>query len=159
MQCWGSSNEDDPDARMRRLRMSCDAGNRIFLGSRLNTGQIHFSFDHQQALTLPSYRFHKLVGKQRLRADNAASDQEVTPYRCDAEFLDGLAASEDDSFRKASYCVRAYKRLPGLYDVMFLGEQNGSDDAFSAHYTLAGVEQSQAAAFLSRFLEALGWQN
>ncbi|MEM9744848.1 MAG: serine protease [Pseudomonadota bacterium] len=156
IQCWGSSNDGDDDARMRRLRMSCDSGNRIFIGSRLNTGQIHFSFDETTSLKLPAYRFHHMIGGQRLRADNAATDKDVTPYRCEADFLEQNDRATN-SFRRVTYCVRAYKRLAGLFDILFLGEHNGSDTSFSAHYTLAGIEQDLAAAFHERFLATLGW--
>ncbi|MEM1432564.1 MAG: serine protease [Pseudomonadota bacterium] len=158
IQCWGSSNESDEDARMEQLQMSCDAGNRVFLGARLNTGQIHFSFGQQRSLKLSGMRFHKLIGGTRLQADNRAGKEDVTAYRCNSEFLElADAGTAADSYRRGIYCVRAYKKLQGLFDVLFLGEEHGHLDAFSAHFTLAGVEATTAQRFLTRFLESIGW--
>ena len=59
-------------------------------------------------------------------------------------------------------CTRAYRKYPGLYDVMFLGGSiqgpNGeSDKAFIRHFTLAGVEQNNIDAFLKRFMATAVW--
>lgn len=169
-QCWGNSNESDKDANVRSQRTSCTSGNSVFLGQRLNTGQIHYSFDNQIALDLSPYRFHSVVGNQMLSADNTATIDDVTPYSCHSSFLTdtGPALSADPQappaeigaagFIKASYCVRSYTRLTGLYDVMFLGERSEADRILTAHYTLAGVEQATAESFSARFLGALRWR-
>ncbi|MFK7914836.1 MAG: S1C family serine protease [Pseudomonadales bacterium] len=154
-QCWGDSNEADKDANLRNQRTSCTSGNSLFLGSRLNTGQIHYSFDNQIALDLSDYRFHAAIGSHRVSADNAAGKDDVTPYQCDNRFLDGPADTQ--RYTKVSYCVRGYKHLSGLYDVLFLGEHSAADRSLTAHYTLAGVEQDQADQFAERFLRELGW--
>ncbi|MGI9324629.1 MAG: S1C family serine protease [Pseudomonadales bacterium] len=160
-QCWGNSNDEDKDANVRTHRTSCTSGNSVYLGQRLNTGQIHYSFDNQIALDLSAYRFHALIGQQRVSADNSANIDQVTPYQCTSDFLTG---PETDTtglpgarFTKGSYCVRTYTRLEKLYDVLFLGEHSRKDRVLTAHYTLAGVEQATADAFLRRFLQELGW--
>ncbi len=174
-QCWGNSNEADKDANVRSQRTSCTSGNSVYLGQRLNTGQIHYSFDNEIALDLSPYRFHSVVGNQMLSADNSATIDDVTPYSCHSSFLTdtgpvsgtlsnaaseppGRQASSAAGFIKASYCVRSYTRLTGLHDVMFLGERSEADRILTAHYTLAGVEQATAEAFSARFLGALRWR-
>ncbi|MEM1229832.1 MAG: serine protease [Pseudomonadota bacterium] len=168
-QCWGNSNESDSDANVRSQRTSCTSGNSVYLNGRLNTGQIHYSFDNEIALDLSSYRFHRVVGNQALSADNAAGKDDVTPYQCSSRFLEDTGAplaelqplpldGTSAGFIKASYCVRSYTRLTGLYDVLFLAERSEADRILTAHYTLAGVEQTTADAFARRFLGALAWK-
>lgn len=161
-QCWGNSNDDDKDANVRTQRSSCTSGNSVYLASRLNTGQIHYSFDNQIALDLSPYRFHSLIGNQGASADNNATIDNVTPYQCSSSFLNGPdpaapSPPHSETYTKATYCVRSYTRLQGLYDVLFLGEHSARDRSLNAHFTLAGVEQSTASAFISRFLQELGW--
>jgi hypothetical protein len=99
-----------------------------------------------------------MIGGTRLQADNSAGKKDVSAYRCNSEFLDFADAGRSaDRYRRGIYCVRAYKKLTGLFDVLFLGEEHGTLDAFSAHFTLAGVEATTAKRFLERFLESIGW--
>ena len=160
-QCWGSSNEDNQQKTVEILRRTCNAGNRLFIDGRLTTGQIHFSFEQKRAVSLSPYRFHKQLSKQGLSGDNRVTKDDVTPYQCHNAFLSNNGERLNNSgydYSKGTYCVRAYKELVGLFDVLFLAENNGAQIGHSAHFTLAGVSASQAQAFADKFMAVLQWK-
>lgn len=61
--------------------------------------------------------------------------------------------------RRVSYCTRPYKKLPGLYDVFFIGVSLDRDNrAVMDHYTLAGVTPALSQKFLEKFVRVLSWR-
>lgn len=161
IQCWGNSNKEDTKRTVNSLRRTCNSGNRLYISSRLTTGQIHFSFEQASAKTLGSYRFHQQLSRQNLGGDNRVNKEAVTPYQCNDSFIEQSANNStwlEGSYNKLTYCVRAYKELEGLFDVLLLAENNGDSEAFTAHFTLAGVDQTLAEAFTDKFLTELSWK-
>lgn len=161
IQCWGSSNKEDTKRTVSSLRRTCNSGNRLYISSRLTTGQIHFSFEQASAKSLGSYRFHHQISRQNLAGDNRVNKEAVTPYECNDSFIEQSASNDTwlaGSYNKLTYCVRAYKELQGLFDVLLLAENNSDTKAFSAHFTLAGVDQTLAEAFTDKFLTELAWK-
>jgi serine protease Do len=161
IQCWGSSNKEDTKRTISSLRRTCNSSNRLYISNRLTTGQVHFSFEQASAKSLGSYRFHHQLSRQNLAGDNRVNKDSVTPYHCNDSFIEQSAANSnwlEGSYNKLTYCVRAYKELEGLYDVLLLAENNGDNEAFSAHFTLAGVDEALAQAFTDKFLTELAWK-
>ena len=161
IQCWGSSNKEDTKRTISSLRRTCNSGNRLYISNRLTTGQIHFSFEQASAKSLGSYRFHHQLSRQNLAGDNRVNKDSVTPYQCNDAFIEQSASNNawlEGSYNKLTYCVRAYIELQGLYDVLLLAENNGDTQAFSAHFTLAGVDEAMAQAFTDKFLTELAWK-
>ncbi len=165
MQCWGSSNEDEDDLVVEDITKSCNAGNRLYLGEGLSTGQIHYSFAQRVSQELSPLRFHQLLS-HGMHPDNYADETQVSNFECTSRFVE-LANTLDVDARsgaklsstKAHLCVRAYIDLPELYDVLFLAERSTDDEAFNVHFTLAGVPQAQAEAFAAKFLHSIGWSS
>ncbi|MEH6713872.1 MAG: serine protease, partial [Paraglaciecola polaris] len=60
---------------------------------------------------------------------------------------------------KSTFCLRAYKEFPHLYDVLYIGATlNHDSQGLISHFTLAGVSQDSAMRFTKQFVGALAWQ-
>jgi hypothetical protein len=59
---------------------------------------------------------------------------------------------------KSIFCVRAYKKLTGLYDVFYLqGSVGRSQEAYMTHFTIAGITMESALTFTEKFMGSALW--
>ena len=152
MRCWGSS-EPSRTGGLDLERSDCVMDTRIFVGE-FNTGALsvrHESYDGSKLGTLrfaarysQSFRNESFA---RLRAEHQTRPQ------CHEDYVDrgGLIL-------RAVLCLRAYKKLPQLYDVSVLvttldQPQSGVQGRFDAQ----GVSFANAQKLGRHYLEAYGW--
>ena len=152
MRCWGSS-EPSRTGGLDFERSDCVMDTRIFVGE-FNTGTIslrHESYDGSKlgALRFASRYSQSFKNESFLRL----SSQHQTKPRCHEDFIDrnGLAL-------RAVVCLRAYKKLPGLYDLSVLvatldQKQAGVQGRFDAQ----GLSFANAQKLAKHYLEAYGW--
>lgn len=152
MRCWGSS-EVSRSGGLDMERSDCVMDTQIFAGE-FNTGWIvvrHESYDGSKLGTLRFAARHSASfrneGFSRLRGDQQTQPQ------CHEEFVDraGLVL-------RAVACLRAYKKLPQLYDVSVLvatldQNQAGVQGRFDAH----GVSFANAQRLVRHYLDAYQW--
>lgn len=151
-QCWGSTNEADKDRDVANVDKQCRAGDDIFLAYDLNAGQISFHLHSRESIKLNSMQFAE---RQRtvLWADNNSSFDHSTNYECESDFIE--TSENEEGYRRVISCVRAFKKLPGLYDSLLLIQHHQALKSFRAHLSLSAVEKSQIRAIHERFLRAL----
>ena len=152
MRCWGSS-EPSRTGGLDLERSDCVMDTRIFVGE-FNTGALsvrHESYDGSKLGTLrfaarysQSFRNESFA---RLRAEHQTKPQ------CHEDYVDrgGLTL-------RAVLCLRAYKKLPQLYDLSVLvatldQAQSGVQGRFDAQ----GVSFANAQKLGRHYLEAYGW--
>lgn len=157
--CWGRSNEDDNEAEHLQLILSCYNANNIFLKSRFNTGQMHYSFYYYNAREMSSGRFYELLSGHGYQPDNRAGRRDVTNYECEQSYLDGLSGSAEEGYRQVGLCFRAYRDMDGVYDALFYLFQGRDDEALVSHFTLAGVDRQSAMEFTAKFMEQAQWKS
>lgn len=155
--CWGSSNEDEEDAKFRTLSLTCSNSNHIFLTGRFNTGVLHYSYAYREARDLSAIRFHEMIGGLSFHPDNRAMDDEVTEYSCEQQYLEP-SPQEEGHYVQTGFCTRAYINMEGLYDVLFYSHSANSSRSLVSHFTLAGVSMETAMMFTERFLESASWK-
>ena len=149
-QCWGNSNNDDPNRFIDKANKVCNAGNALYLDNELNTGQLSFSFSSAHSDQLNASQFSQtMVGG--MSADNHSNHEQSTEYQCRVDFVDFDATT--DTYQRITSCVRAYKKLPGLFDSLLLVESNGKLNTFSTHLSIAAAEQDQIIALNAKFIE------
>jgi len=151
-QCWGNTNETQEDREVARVDKNCRAGDDIYLAYDLSAGQIVFHFHFREAITLNSSQFAQRQHTS-LWADNTSSFDYSTNYACESDFID--TGKSEKGYRRAISCVRAFKKLPGLYDSLLLLQHHESDKTFKAHISLSAIEKDQIKALHKRFIEAL----
>jgi len=155
--CWGNSNENDQDAKFRSLSLTCSNSNHIFLSGNFNTGVLHYSYSYREARELNPLQFHELTGGLTFYPDNRATDDEVTKYSCEQQYL-VPSQEEQGHYIQAGFCTRAYINMEGLYDVLFYRHSANSSRSLMSHFTLAGVSMETAMEFTGRFLESASWK-
>ncbi|MFX4227159.1 MAG: S1 family peptidase [Porticoccaceae bacterium] len=155
--CWGSSNENDQEAKFRSLSLTCNNSNHIYLNGSFNTGVLHYSYAYQESGELGPIRFHKLIDDLAFYPDNRATDDEVTEYVCEQQYLTP-SEEEQGHYIQTGFCTRAYIDMNGLYDVLFYRHSANSSRSLLSHFTLAGVSMETAMKFTGRFLESASWK-
>lgn len=152
MRCWGSS-EVSRTGGLDLERSDCVMDTHIFAGE-FNTGAIsvrHESYDGSKLGTLRFAARHaasfRNEGFSRLRAELQTQPQ------CHEDFVDrkGLVL-------RAVVCLRAYKKLPQLYDVAVLvatldQNQGGVQGRFDAQ----GVSFANAQRLARHYIESYEW--
>ncbi|MBS0449019.1 MAG: trypsin-like peptidase domain-containing protein [Proteobacteria bacterium] len=154
MRCWGSS-EPSRTGGMDVERSDCVMDTRIFVGD-FTTGSIslrHESYDGSKLGTLRfaaryalSFRNESFV---RLRAEYQTQPQ------CHEDFVDrnGLTL-------RAVVCLRAYKKLPQLYDLAVLVTSLDQNQAgVQGRFDAQGVSFPNAQKLARHYIEAFGWRH
>ncbi|MEM7543807.1 MAG: serine protease [Pseudomonadota bacterium] len=155
VRCWGQSN-DDPDLLYEHSVTRCDSEERVFLRSGFDTGRLLYRFDWLKTEDLSPLQFYGALSQliQNIRPDNAAEEEDVTPFTCH----EGFAGGREQSVVKATFCARGYKRFKGLFDVLYVGMSVHEDRrALMSHFTIAGVTQENGLSFVKKFLESIQW--
>jgi hypothetical protein len=152
MRCWGSS-EPSRTGGLDFERSDCVMDTRIFVGD-FNTGTISLRHESYDGSKLGPLRFAARYSQSfRNEGFVRLSAQHQTKPRCHEDFID-----RDGLPLRAVVCLRAYKKLPQLYDVSVLVatlDQNvaGVQGRFDAQ----GVSFANAQLLSRHYLDAYGW--
>ena len=152
MRCWGSS-EPSRSGGLDIERSDCVMDTRIFVGD-FNTGALslrHESYDGSKLGTLRFAARHS----QSFRNESFArlGPQHQTKPQCHEDYVDraGLAL-------RAVVCLRAYKKLPQLYDVSVLVATLDQPRAgVQGRFDAQGVSFANALRLGKHYLEAYAW--
>lgn len=148
-QCWGSTNSDDKVRFTDSASKLCQAGNSLYLDNRLNAGQLSFSFSKDTSLELAATQFSQTMSSA-MQSDNRSNFDHSTNYECHVDFIEGQTSV---SYQRVTTCIRAYKKLNGLYDSLLLVERNSNAEAFTTHLSISAAEQDQILAINRKFVE------
>ncbi len=148
-QCWGDTNSDQTERNVDWASKSCQAANDVYLSSRLNIGHLLFSFSQQDSIELNSFQFAYSLNPD-MGADNRSNYENATNFKCETGFLD---APPDGQYYRINTCIRAHKKLRGLFDSLMTVESIGSQNSFQAHLSVSGAEPDQIRALNTKFTE------
>ncbi len=158
IRCWGDSNADKNDALILTAVANCSLDENTYLSSRFFTGSMEIEFRTMQAKNIGANKFYHLYQQQiaRAGAGNRAGKDNVTEYQCHHD----LVTPENQAITsKSIFCTRAYKKFPNLFDVLYLSASVDKDkQALVSHFTIAGINQTNALAFTRKFMEAVSWK-
>ena len=158
IQCWGNRNRDEyPKVLYRQVRLSCNAGDSIYIEHSLSSGQIHYSFDYFESKKLNKQQFSSLLSRSTFNPDNKTKERHITNYECYQQHVNHEGQVEDDNSIMA-LCIRAYKNYPDLYDALYYAVINHDDKGLIAHFTLAGVSKNIATTFTRKFIDGFSWK-
>lgn len=152
MRCWGSS-EPSRTGGLDVERSDCVMDTRIFVGD-YTTGAIGVRHESYDGAKLGTMRFAaRYSASFRNEAFTRLRSEHQTKPQCHEDYLDrnGLAL-------RAVVCLRAYKKLPGLYDLAVLvatldQPQAGVQGRFDAQ----GLSFANAQKLAKHYLEAYAW--
>ena len=152
--CWGDSK--DADGTYTKSSSYCATKNDIYLNNRLSTGEIKYIHTFLETNTMDSFRFAALM--QSYFADPSASfsghKEDFTEYHCKTDYI-----KHADIKFKTAFCLREYKKLAGIYDVILnaatLTEPNRG---IITSLGLSGVSYDNAVNFSKQYLESFAWK-
>ncbi|MEP6739638.1 MAG: serine protease [Caldimonas sp.] len=152
MRCWGSS-EPSRTGGLDLERSDCVMDTRIFVGD-FNTGTISLRHESYDGTKLGALRFAARYSQSfRNEAFVRLPPQHQTKPRCNEDFID-----RDGLPLRAVVCMRAYKKLPQLYDVAVLvATLDQSQAGVQGRFDAQGVSFANAQRLAQHYLDAYRW--
>jgi S1-C subfamily serine protease len=152
MRCWGSS-EPSRSGGLDIERSDCVMDTRIFVGE-YNTGALSLRHESYDGSKLGTLRFAARHSQSfRNESFTRLGPQHQTKPVCSEDFVDrgGLPL-------RAVVCLRAYKKLPALYDVSVLvATLDQTQAGVQGRFDAQGVSFANALRLSKHYLEAYAW--
>ena len=158
VRCWGAPDETPARLYDRDIRI-CISNSDVFVGDRLQTGQLQFIHSRYEARELGAVRFAALIESAYATGpysfETQANKKELTEFRCHDDFVTRPAGT-----LRVALCSRAYKSFAGLYDFHLRAlTVDSSSSALLSTLTLSGVSFETGRRFAQQYLEAISWTN
>ncbi|WP_044185803.1 S1C family serine protease [Hyalangium minutum] len=154
LKCWGDTPHD-PEAQYTVTSYQCSSEDDLYLSSDHRTGAVSYNHQYLSSTKLGALRF-SAVFSAYFSADPAvveATREDVTNFRCNSEFV-----STGGLTLRAALCLRAYKKFPGLYDLVLRAATLPSNNqGVDTSFTLAGFSPENARKLARHYLEGLSW--
>ncbi len=152
MRCWGSS-EPSRTGGMDVERSDCVMDTRIFVGD-YNTGAIALRHESYDGTKLGPLRFAARHSQSfRNESFGRLGPQHQTKPQCKEDYID-----RDGLPLRAVVCLRAYKKLPQLYDVSVLvATLDQTQAGVQGRFDAQGVSFANALRLSKHYLEAYAW--
>ena len=153
MRCWGSS-EPSRTGGLDVERSDCAMDTRIFVGD-YTTGAIALRHESYDGAKLGALRFAARYA-QSFRNESFArlGGAFQTQPQCHEDFVDGHGLP-----MRAVVCLRAYKKLPQLYDVSVLVATLDQPQAgVLGRFDAQGLSFANAQRLARHYIEAYGWR-
>ena len=152
MRCWGSS-EPSRTGGLDLERSDCMMDTRIFVGD-YTTGAISLRHESYEGGKLGAMRFAaRYAASFRNKAFTRLRGEHQTKPQCHEDFIDraGLPL-------RAVVCLRAYKKLPQLYDVSVLvATLDQATAGVQGRFDAQGLSFANAQKLAGHYLGAYGW--
>ena len=113
IQCWGDSNDSDDERKVSTAQRSCHSGDQLYVSGDLRVGLVSYLFTESESIELNQFQFTN-AQRDFWGGDNDSAFEHSTNYRCETDFLE-RSDSEHGMYVRVTTCIRAYKRLEGLY--------------------------------------------
>lgn len=156
--CWGDAGPDE-DLPYEEIHHYCSTDDDVFLSGDESTGIIDFEHALLTTTDLNAFQFHALYTHQfrQLGAEwqlDSEGDDDLTGYVCHT----GNVHSGGGVVLKSIFCARGYRRLPGLYDVVFrLAVLGKPKQGLLSTLTMSGVSFANAQLMVRRYVGAFRW--
>lgn len=158
MRCWGNSSP--PSARgLQFERSECTMDSRVFVGGALQTGYIGVSHLAYDGTRLGRLRFAERYSTQFGNHNIQGNDQVRTAAQCVEHSVNAAAQAGQPALPlKAVLCLRAYKKLPGLHDLVVLAATlDQSTAGVHGRFEAQGVSLASAQRLAQHYLNGFAW--
>lgn len=152
--CTGNARQDE-GFLFRTTSRTCSFYSRINPIDEIELGGFRLTYMIYEKGELDPLRFAKARswGERTLAPAEQFPYAHLTRYQCRTSLV-----TTNGTPLKTMLCLRGYKRLPGIQDVVLqVSSQTGADAEINALLVLDGVPFEPAMAFVRRFLEAIRW--
>ena len=152
--CWADADRD-PDTPYESVQHLCTTDDEVYLSEDLWAGVLEFGHTYYASTTLDPIRFYALY-QDEFAGDVqwlGGSDEDLTDFRCRTRNV-----RQGGATWRTVYCLRAYKRLPGLYDAIFKAAQLGRGNVgVMTRLSLSGVTAASAERTARRYFARIRW--
>jgi len=153
MRCWGSSTPVEAKG-LQFERSDCQMDTAIFVSEILRTGDLSVRHEVYDGSKLGALRFAQEYSQSFQNESMGRRTHDLTAPRCKEDFVES-----GNLPMRTVMCLRAYRRLPGLYDVAVLttsvdAKTEGVQGRFDAH----GVSFANALLLANHYLQGFAWK-
>lgn len=152
MRCWGSSTPAESRG-LQFERSDCAMDSRVFVSGSLLTGHLVVRHEAYDGRKLGALRYlDRYIKSFRNEAFGGAGSRHQTPPQCQESTLAGNGVP-----LRAVLCLRAYKKLAGLYDLSLLvATLDGSDSGVQGRFDAFGLSFDNAQRLAAHYLAGFG---
>jgi hypothetical protein len=153
--CWGDSNHPEK-LPYHIIDHRCSTDDYIYISDEQSSGVMSFRHRYITSDEMNNFRFYNLYSElfQESKFHMDGDEEEVTGFECKS----GTIRRGEVTF-KTAFCARGYKKLRGLYDVVFKVAVLGSDKSgLETRLRIAGVSFEKAVDLTKRYLEMITWE-
>ncbi|MFV2060695.1 MAG: S1C family serine protease [Gammaproteobacteria bacterium] len=154
--CWGDTT-DHEDLPYQSSSRSCSTKNNIYISRGFETGEIHYTHHYINSSKMNRYQFYTLLQQFYSAPEHSFSGrkEDMTEFRCMTNFV-----KNNSILFKTALCLRTYKKLAGLYDVILHAiTLNSDDNSLQTTLSMSGISYENAIMFSHSYLEAFKWDN
>lgn len=156
MRCWGQGSPQS-DKGLQFERSDCAMVSRVFVSGSLQTGFItvrHEAYDGQK---LGRLRFGHQYSASFTNEVMGADDKARTAAQCSERTV---KAGTGGLPLRAVVCLRAYKKLPGLHDlVVMVATLDGTVTGVQGRLDALGVTLDSAQRLTRHYLDGFAWNS
>ena len=152
--CWADA-ERKPELPYETIKHRCSTDDYLYIAGDQESGIVTVSHELLTSRGLNTLRFYALYSHVFARDETPSGEREhVTRWTCRASTIDAGSGP-----LRTVLCVRAYRKLGGLYDAVLKTAPLGQRDAaIVSTLTLAGVTYDNIGAISRRFVERISWR-
>lgn len=154
MRCWGRSSPPDSTG-LEYERSDCHLPPSLFVSDSLVTSGLSVRHEIYGGEKLGVWRFTRLFGDAfRNERFGGTQDRDFTAPQCHERFV-----TQADLKLRVVLCMRAYRKLPGLFDLSVLvATQDQSDAGAQGRFDAGGVSFDNAMRLARHYLEGFAWK-
>lgn len=149
-----AAGDPTPNQPVQMVNINCAAKAGLYVQQGLFTGDLRYAHYVRTTDKLDAWRFASKLSELAGATGAFGSRRHVGPFACENRVaaLKGFDAS-------VMVCVRAYRRLEGLYDfTVRVSSLNQPKRGFASHLDMYGLEFEPGMRFIQRYVEAMEWQ-
>lgn len=152
--CWGDADHSEKNPYYI-INHQCSTDDYVYISGKQESGIIQFHHRLISSDELNLFRFFNLYSAffKRTDADIYGNEEEVTRYQCKTDTV-----RHNQIAFKTAFCIRKYRKLEGLYDIVFKAAVLGSDrTGLETTLVISGVSFEKAVSLSQSYLEAISW--
>ncbi len=153
--CWADSRSQE-NSPYQSVNHRCSTDDYIYISGEHSSGIMRFSHRSITSEEMNPFRFNH-VYSELFKAPGhymAGNEEEVTKFDCKS----GTVKRGEIIF-KTAFCARGYRKLRGLYDVVFKAAVLGSGNSgLETELDISGVSFEKAVVLTKGYLEMITWE-
>lgn len=153
MRCWGSgSSADEQGLQMQRTQ--CRMEHALFISESLQTGYFGVTEEVYDGSKLGALRFANIYSASFRNERLGGPDRDRTAPYCKEDFVQ----QKDGPPLRAVACLRAYRKLDGLFDLTVLVTNvDAATEGALGRFDARGVSFANATQLTRHYLQGFAW--